>query len=796
MSYEVAAITILSISSLCFLGLWIREKTSKAYIKNFKSIDRKFFFFHDPHLNQSYISKSLKTILHLGNRQNQFECLVDVIVENDQLQLNNLYQKLVQNRDEPSINTTLNITLKALSTTKIKRFGCDVVQNSDTGGFFIFFTDTSQEAMKSAHINYENEVLKRDLAYKNNILNAIDHPIWARDKDLNINYFNSKFIQIVSLGTEQIMHGVPEIVKDQKERAKTAIANKETIVEEKFLVINGQRYLYKLHEGPIPGLENTVGFAYDVTSKNELKIELERHISAQANLLEATSSSVAIYGSDMRLKFFNRAFMKLWDLEEAFLLKQPTYGQILDLLQEQQKIPAQLDYAYFKKSQLDLFTDLFSTQNDFLYLPSGKYIRVIVIQHPLGGLLFSYEDMTDWMRLEMSYKTLSAVQKETIDNLNDGITVFAEDGNLQISNSKFAQLWNISPEDLSNTLQHSNCHIQEMLNILEPRLKASSRSAFKNIVVSSINSRKTKSIQVELIDDGVMDVLFVPLPDSATLICYKDITDSVLVEQTLRERNKALQEADRLKTEFLANISYELRSPLTSILGFSEVLLQKYFGDLTDKQLEYVQDIASSSEYLMSVINDILDLASIDAGYMQLNVTKFDIFKSIAPVCELVQERMKERNLKFAFTCPAKIGHMIADVQRIKQVLFKLLSNAIDYSKENGSIILEISKDAENVTFDIKDDGYGMDEEVQRHIFDKFFRKTIKTIKAKKTVGLGLSLVRSFVELHNGTITVESKQGAGTVLKLQIPLNNPELAAQYKDALREKKQNLRLIEAT
>src|SRR5262249_47431273 len=159
--------------------------------------------------------------------------------------------------------------------------------------------------------------------------------------------------------------------------------------------------------------------------------------------------------------------------------------------------------------------------------------------------------------------------------------------------------------------------------------------------IDDIQRRDLVGKQIERTDGKVLDWRKVPLPDGATLITYLDITDSTLVERSLRERNEALQEADRLKTEFLANVSYELRSPLTSISGFSEMLRQEYFGALSEKQKEYVDGIHQSSQHLMQLINDILDLASIEAGYMRLEVNDFDIYKTMKSMLALTQERAR-----------------------------------------------------------------------------------------------------------------------------------------------------------
>jgi len=290
---------------------------------------------------------------------------------------------------------------------------------------------------------------------------------------------------------------------------------------------------------------------------------------------------------------------------------------------------------------------------------------------------------------------------------------------------------------------------------------------------------------MERADGKVIDWRKVPLPDGATLITYLDITDSAHLERSLRERNEALQEADRLKSEFLANVSYELRSPLTSISGFSEMLTQEYFGPLSEKQREYVDGIHQSSQRLMQLINDILDLASIEAGYMRLEVAQFDIAKMIKSVSSLIQERAKEHDLKLKVESAAKIGKMFGDETRIRQILFNLLSNAIKYSAPGGTVSFGARAEAnDEIVIWVQDEGQGIPEAEQEAIFSTFYRgKNSSEAASKKAAkrsgtGLGLSIVKSFIELHGGNITLTSEPGKGTRFECHFQRDNPKLQTQ------------------
>lgn len=623
-------------------------------------------------------------------------------------------------------------------------------------------------------LSQENEKLKAELKNASTILNMAPYPIWQRDGDLRIHFYNLSYSEAVEDVAES--DGTPELDKRLRAMAKSAQDSGQPISERRNIVVGGQRKLYQITEIPVPGEKGMVGFAVDISEISVLKEDLARHVAAQDDLLESSASAMAIYGSDMRLKSFNYAFVNLWKLDEVWLDTQPTYAEILEALREKRRLPEQANFQQFKQQQVKLFTDLIEPREEFFYLPDGKALRVIAIPHALGGILFAYEDVTDRLALERSYNTLIAVQRETLDYMHEGVAVFGEDCRIKLYNPGYLKLWNLDPEFVQ-----SEPHVSDIVEKCRYLFDFEDWNAFKLKHIDDIQTREVRMKRLERTDGKVIDWRKVPLPDGATLISYLDVTDSTLVERSLRERNEALQEADRLKSEFLANVSYELRSPLTSISGFSEMLRQEYFGQLSEKQKEYVDNIHHSSQQLMHLINDILDLASIEAGYMRLEVSRFDVYAMMKSVLSLIQQRAKELEITVKFECPSKIGKMLGDETRIKQILFNLLSNAIKYSSDGGKITLGAKAADENdIVLWVEDDGEGIPPEEQTAIFQKFYKGSNQEAVKNKTgqrsgTGLGLSIVRSFIELHGGDVTLHSEPGKGSRFECHFRRENPEL---------------------
>jgi signal transduction histidine kinase len=253
-----------------------------------------------------------------------------------------------------------------------------------------------------------------------------------------------------------------------------------------------------------------------------------------------------------------------------------------------------------------------------------------------------------------------------------------------------------------------------------------------------------------------------------------------VVERTseLAIANQRLDQVSRHKSEFLASMSHELRTPLTAIIGFSEVLSQKMFGELNDKQSEYMEDIVSSGRHLLSLINDILDLSKVEAGRMELNVTKFDLPTAIDNALILIRERATRLGISLQHRVDERLGEVLGDERKFKQILLNLLSNAVKFTPEGGRIDVDAALTNETVEISVSDTGFGIAPENQEAIFEEFRQLGTDSAKKREGTGLGLTLTRKFVELHGGKIWVESEIGKGSTFTFTLPLNQENFDGQ------------------
>jgi signal transduction histidine kinase len=261
----------------------------------------------------------------------------------------------------------------------------------------------------------------------------------------------------------------------------------------------------------------------------------------------------------------------------------------------------------------------------------------------------------------------------------------------------------------------------------------------------------------------------VPLPDGNALFTMVDVTDSTRIEAALRERAAALEEADRVKTDFVANMSYELRTPLTSIGGFAELLGGGYAGDLTTKASDYVGAILESVERLSKLIDDVLDLTTGDTRGVALEKERVDIAGLCRAAAETAKPRAAEKAHKLEVEISPSAGHVFGDARRLRESVEHVLQNAIAYTDRKGRIALSADGDKKQAVIRISDNGSGIDAEDLPRVFNRFDRVADAGVGGEAALGLGLPLTQQFIEAHGGTVALESKKGKGTIVTLTIP---------------------------
>jgi signal transduction histidine kinase len=644
----------------------------------------------------------------------------------------------------------------------------------------LVLTDVTREAAREAERDKTFTAAQMRVTTLEEALDGLAQPVWIRNPDLSLGWVNTAYAAALESARGAALEGQKEIAAvpldhDGRTLARRVDSAKARAELQRHVVLGGSRRLLTIEEAPLKS-GGLVGQANDITALEETKTELARHMAAHAEVLERLGTAVAIFGGDTRLSFFNSAWASLWGVDERWLEGRPSLDELLEELRRLRQLPEQADFRRFKAEWLGWFRSLIEPHQELLYRPDGSTFRLLVIPHPLGGLLFTLEDVTSRLALESSYNTLIAVQRETLDNLTEAVAVFGSDGRLKLFNPTFVRLWNLEPEALAN-----EPHITEVIDSLQSLLAVPGDLTWavrRRALASRVLERLAERERIERTDGRIVDILFTPLPDGAVLTSFMDLTDSVRIEQALRERNAALEDADNLKLDFLANVSYQLRTPLNAIIGFGEILDKGYFGALNERQKEYAQYLLDAGRQLVGLVDAILDLSTIEAGYMELEPRRFDVKRMLDKVQALTTEWVAKAALHFEVVCAPDIGEIEADEKRLMQVLGNLISNAIKFTPQGGRIRVSATREGEDLVLQVQDTGEGIAIEDQDRVLLPFERAGTRS--ARGGAGVGLALVKSFIELHGGSVEIVSTLDQGTTVTCRLPVRLPDFATRRK----------------
>ncbi len=607
-----------------------------------------------------------------------------------------------------------------------------------------------------------HEALLREVASLRTLVERLPSPVWTRDATGRLTFVNSAYARAVE--ARDAADAIDRRLELLDSSARATIARTRTAGGAysgrlPAVVAGTRRSFDVLDFGTETG---SAGLGIDATEAETMRGALAHMVEAHRRTLDQLSTGVAMFDAAHRLTFYNAAYRALWDLDAGYLDQSPADAAVLEELRAARKLPEEQDFRQWKTQLHNAYRAVEAKEHTW-HLPDGRTLRVVTTPNPDGGVTYLFNDVTERLDLERRFEELIRVQGETLDNLAEGVAVFASDGRIRLANPAFARMWRLPPAVLAE-----RPHIETITDLCRPLHGDDPTWQALRQVVTAIDSREAISGRLERRDGSVVDCTTVPLPDSATLATFHDVTDSVNVERALRERNEALEDADRIKIDFVHHVSYELRSPLTNIIGFVHLLGDPATGPLADKQREYLDYITVSTNTLLALINNILDLATIDAGRMQLRLGPVDIRATMDAAAEGVQDRLVSGALALNIQAAPDIGGFVADELRVRQVLFNLLANAVSFSPAGGTVTLLAERRTDAVVFSVTDRGPGIPPEMLDRVFDWF--ETHSLGAHHRGAGIGLSLVRSFVELHGGTVTIASVVGEGTTVTCTFPL--------------------------
>ena len=628
------------------------------------------------------------------------------------------------------------------------------------GAALLWFFDSTESLRELEQKTHESDQARAAFAALAGLIEAAPIPMWHRSPDMKLNFVNRAYVEAVGAtdGLQVAEDGIellePEGGKDAGTFARNALAAGQQAERTVSATLSGDRRQLRVFDIPL-GASGVAGLAIDIQDLTDARAELREIAEAQRDLLNMMSAGVVQFGPDHTLAFANLPFQRLFAFRDQWLAEKPEFARVLDRMRENGKLPEVRDFPAWRGERENWFRTAEPSEENWL-LPDGTHLRVLAQPVPDGGLLLIFEDRTEQAQLASARDILLRVRTATFDNLFEGIAVFAADGRLSIWNRLFAETWGLADDIL---IKHPR--LDELLPLLAQHLKKPSQiSIIGELVRMTTANREQRRSKASFADGRMFQIATIPLPDGNALFTMLDMSDSLKMEQALRDRNSALLEADGIKAKFLANMSYEFRTPLTSISGFADLLKAGVAGELNDQAMEYVQAILTSSDRLAEQINTVLDYSQSEAGALPIARETVDVQKLLATLAETKAEFAGARGVSLHMQLDEAPRAFPLDPKRIVQAVGHIIDNAIRYHRSGGEVLLFARNSGDACEIVVSDNGPGISKKNQATMFDS---------EEGVLQGLGLPLAKQLVESHGGNFKLDSKVGEGTTVIMTLP---------------------------
>lgn len=661
------------------------------------------------------------------------------------------------------------VRARGSSRTLLVRGAVAAADLSAPGGVILWFFDATESQAEIGRLGNEAARLSKAFEALSGLIEASPFPMWYRGPDLRLTLVNSAYVKAVEgMSANDVIERGLELVEASGGRTPFAMAaqardKNEVLTRTVPATIGGARRTMRVVDVPL-GDAGVAGYAIDIEETEQVRGAFRRFRDAQRNMLDLLSAGVAQFGPDRALVFCNQPFQRIFAMKAEWLADRPEFDRIIERMREADRIPESRDFPSWKAERRAWFTSTEGASEESWLLPGGTHLRVVAQPLPDGGLLLIFEDRTEQVQLESARDTLLRVRTATFNNLFEAIGVFAADGRLNLWNKRFREIWDFEEEFLA-----THPRIDVLADVAAERLANPKRAGLiRELVRTATAERRQRSGRVSLSDGRHFEFAAVPLPDGNALFTMLDISDSRKAEQALRDRAEALEQADRVKTAFVANMSYELRTPLTSIGGFAEMLKEGYAGELGDQAKDYVSAILDSVARLSVLIDGVLDLTQSEAGALALDLAPVNLIAVTQQAADEVRPAMAAKKMDFAIEIDPALGGIKGDARRLRQAIGHLLGHALANTPGGGRILLHGGGDAKMARIVVSDDGPGMTPREQARAFDPFSRAEL-TRDGDDTLGMGLPLARQFVEAHGGKLSLYSEPGSGTMTTIELP---------------------------
>lgn len=640
---------------------------------------------------------------------------------------------------------------------------------SPAGAALVWFFDFSESEEELRRLRAETEGARADFAGLSGLIEAAPLPMWFRGPDLALRLVNTAYVRAVGARSgDDVVAGGVELVETvdgagPRDVARSALVRHMPIERVVSATIGGQRRSLRVIDLPL-GDDGVAGYAVDIEEMEELTRQFRRFRTAQRQMLDMMSAAIAQFDERRNLAFVNQPFLRLFGIPQAWVVDNPPFDRVLDRMRDGGRLPEVRDFPEWRRERQGWFLSREAREEPW-HLSDGTHLRVLAQPMPDGGLLMVIEDRTEQLQLSATRDTLLRTRTATFDNLFESLAVFGPDSRVQLWNRRFAADWGLD-EDFLGSHPRADALLSRMAGSLR---RPAQVGTIGQVIEAATLERRQQTGRLELADGRHFAFAGMPLPDGNGLLTVLDITDSQKAETMLRERNAALVEADAVKTRFIANMSYEFRTPLTSIGGFAEMLSSGLAGELPEKAQEYVAAIMTSVERLGEQIETVLDLSQGEAGTLPIAREPVALHPLLTGIIAERAERIAAAQIALDLRGGADIGTVTGDERRLHRAFGHLIDNALAATAAGGRILVDLSRLPDGrAQVVVSDNGRGMEPaQLARALEGLHIGADGRSFERRS--GLGLPLVRQLIEAHGGTIELMSEPGQGTAALVVLP---------------------------
>jgi PAS domain S-box-containing protein len=604
------------------------------------------------------------------------------------------------------------------------------------------------------------------------ILDSLPLYIWQKDRNLRVVYCNKTYSDALETSKDAVIEKNLNLLTTPKYNSFSSSGyNQNASKPKKFnehVVINGERRFLDVTELPLTGNVPATGFAIDITNLESIQKEYENYKKQTEDTLNNISIPIAIFDEQTKLVFANDTFVKLFgsDWQGEYFGKK--FADILDPLFDNGTIVSFDGSVDYKEQFKQLFLNIIEPYHTSLHLKGGKFMNIGISPNRGGGLIVICEDISDKVALEREVHSISAVQRETLGHLREGVIVFGTDIRIRMTNPAVKAIWNVS-----DTAAIAGLHLQDFFRMSMGCFESTvDAEKFAEGLINTAIQRIEFSSTTSLSNDKTIDYSYVPLPDGFHLIRFFDATDRANLEKTLTEKTEVISRVDHMKERLVSNISLALRGPLITIMGFADILEKKYFGEMNEKQSRYFQGIVDSAKKLDEIIETLTDLSGLEAGNAALNRREVLVSDFVKNSIEFFNERIMGSRVEIHSEIDSTdAGEVIfIDENAMKQAIFHILVRAIRMDPQNEmGITISTNRTTENeLEISIEMSDQPSEDEIQ--LLQQSLRSLYTIGKTTDPGEFGIILANGIIRLHGGKLSFSPRETDGLIrIICQIP---------------------------